>query len=599
MEVCWTLLLGHGASLSVLGIGSPVFADPASGRIQVSFAILNGQLERQFSDNFVFGNFTHELGHTLNMAHSQVNSEELFDGDPGNDGLAAAMFYRGPNDAGGLSRDDQAWISWLYPNPDSAGATGTIRGRVLLPDGVTGLQGIQVIARQVGDPQATAAGAVSGFFFQNASLFGLGGGLTDPARMGEFLIPGLPPGSYTVELAPLADFPTVPVPVGYLVGGPKFWHQGSSAHDDHSASSPIDVKAGQEVAGLDVVVNGDNLGDPKPVAERAPNMLPNAQSVTLPVVITGTVQSPSGGAAGHDVRSTDDLQRVYTVYLQDWTVVTAILSAADRGADLDLYLLGEQSGQQFIEDASTQDGTPPEVVQVRLPPGRHYFGVHVAGDRGSAYTLRLLATPAPDPDPAPATTAFTYLLISDVTPTSATAHWETTTDAPSVVYYNLPLREIGSTKQERVHTLSMPDLAPGSLSQVQAFAASTGGMDELDAPLTAATPPTAGGSPHIAASSSHVSFADGVELVTARLANAGTGDALNVRIAQLTPAPGWAFAVQAAFGASLPNALDAGGIGAGGAGAFVVLLVRTSGSAAARVTLHGTYTDASGTPLTF
>src|SRR5437899_1251484 len=76
-------LLGHGASLSVLGIGSPVFADPASGRIQVSFAILNGQLERQFSDNFVFGNFTHELGHTLNMAHSQVNSEELFDGDPG------------------------------------------------------------------------------------------------------------------------------------------------------------------------------------------------------------------------------------------------------------------------------------------------------------------------------------------------------------------------------------------------------------------------------------------------------------------------------------------------------------------------------------
>ncbi|HLB75640.1 MAG TPA: hypothetical protein VJO72_01255, partial [Candidatus Dormibacteraeota bacterium] len=91
-------LLGHRASLSVLGIGLPVLADPASGRIQVSFAILNGQLERQFSDNFVFGNFTHELGHTLNMAHSQVNSEELFDGDPDNDGLAAAMFYRGPDD---------------------------------------------------------------------------------------------------------------------------------------------------------------------------------------------------------------------------------------------------------------------------------------------------------------------------------------------------------------------------------------------------------------------------------------------------------------------------------------------------------------------
>jgi hypothetical protein len=53
------------------------------------------------------------------------------------------------------------------------------------------------------------------------------------------------------------------------------------------------------------------------------------------------------------------------------------------------------------------------------------------------------------------------------------------------------------------------------------------------------------------------------------------------------------------FGASLPNTLDVGGIGAGGAGSFAVLLLPTSGSASAGVTLHGSYTDASGTPLKF
>jgi hypothetical protein len=593
-------LLGQGASASILGIGSPFVADPASGRIQVSFALLNGRLDREFSDNFVYGSFLHELGHTLNLAHSQVNAEELYDGDPGNDSLAAVMFYRGPNDDSGPSRDDQAWISWLYPSPDTAGTTATITGRVLLPDGVTGLQGIHVIARRVGDPQVTAVGAVSGYTFQNPVVFGLGGGLSDPAHLGDFLIPGLPPGNYTVELASLVSFPTVPVPVGYLVGGPKLWHKGPAIQDDTTASSLLAVKAGQQISGIDIMVNGDSLGDLKPVAERAPNMLPNPQTVTLPAVISGTVDNPYGFAAGHDIQSTDDLQRVYSVYLSDPMVVTAILSTANRGADLDLYLLGEQAGQPFIEAAAVQDGTPPEVVQLRLPPGRHYFGVHVAGEGGSAYTLRLLATPAPDPIPATPTTAMVYLLIGDVTSTSATARWGTTSDAPSVLYYNLPIREIGSPKQERVHALSMTNLEPGGEGTVRAFAALQGDPDELEAPFTAATSAaTAGGSPHLALTSNHVEIFPGLELVTVSLTNAGSGDASQVKIQQLTPASGWAFAVPVFFGASLPNTLDVGGIGAGGAGSFSVLVLRTGGSAAAAVTLHGTYTDAAGAPLTF
>jgi hypothetical protein len=592
-------LLGQGVSAAVLGIGFPYIADPNTGQISVSFVILNGKLDQKFSDNYVFGSFTHELGHSLDMAHSQVNADELTDGDPTNDALAPAMFYRGPNDSGGLSLDDQAWISWLYPSPGFAATTGAIRGRVLLPDGVTGLQGIQVVARRVGDPQVTAVGSVSGFYFRNAPIFGLGGGDPDPARMGEFMIPGLPPGSYTVELTQLAGFPTVPVPVGYLVGGPKFWHQGSSAQDDPNASSLVEVKAGLEVTGVDIVVNGDNLGNPKPVAERAPNMLPNPQSVNPPVVISGSVESVNGAPAGHDIQSTDDLQRVYSFYLNEPMLITGILSAGAAGADLDLFVLGEDSGRLYIGDASAQDGTPPEVVQDRLPPGRYYVGVHQAGNLGTGYTLRLLATPAPDPTPASEPLVISYLLIGDVTPTTALAHWVTDLDAPSILYYNLPVREIGSTKLERVHALSMTDLAPGSQTEVDVLAGTPAGGDELGASLTTATAPAAGGSPHIVATSTHLQALQGVELVTVYLSNTGTGDARSVSIQQVIPASGWVFGAQVITGAQLPPSFDLGGIGAGGAGSFTALLLQSSGSSTAGLTLHGSYTDASGTPRAF
>ena len=225
-------LSGQGASEDIFGLAEPALLDPRTGQIAVSLAVFNGPLLDAFSDAFVLGTMVHELGHFVNMAHSLVNAPLLYDGNPDNDGLTPVMFYRGPNDPGTLSADDRAWYSWLYPSADAASRTGSIQGRVLLPDGVTGLQGIHVVARRVGDPQGTAVGAVSGWQFRSVT-----GGVNDPAVLGQFLIPNLPPGSYTVEVETLPDQPVVPVPPAYLVGGPKFWHQGSSAQDPPLASS--------------------------------------------------------------------------------------------------------------------------------------------------------------------------------------------------------------------------------------------------------------------------------------------------------------------------------------------------------------------------
>jgi hypothetical protein len=597
-------LLGAGASKGLQGFGLPDLVDRANGWIRGGYVILNGTLLDRYTDSYLLGACTHEIGHLLNLAHSQVNADELYDGDPTNDSLAPVMFYRGPNSTGGLSPDDIAWISWLYPSPDFAASTGSIRGHVLLPDGqMTGLQGIHVIARRAGDPQATAVSAVSGFVFRNAN-----GGSSDPARLGEFVIPGLPPGRYTIELRELDLFPGIPVPLSFLSGGPKFWRAGSSSQDNPSDSTPVVVGVGQEVSGVDVICNGASLGTPREVAAQEPNALPNAQVVTLPAVISGTVPDAASSAASPPIQPENNLQDVYGVDLHDATIVSAILSAARPGADLDLYVLGEAQGKRPVEAVSVQPGTPPELIQARLSPGRHYFGVHRAGSQGSAYTLLLLATPAPGPAGGLDFNVMSYVLIGDITPTSATARWHTTEDATSVLHYNRPLRESGSTTREQDHMLSLTDLAPQGPLPVEVYDRGRGtpgtfGLFALDEIATSITPAAASdpkGEPAITAESQAAPFGSPDEQqVEVRLANTGRGDAFQVKITQISLPSGWVNLTAPLPSGALPDTLNAGTIGAGGAGVLVVRLVRVSGSAAAEVTVHGTYTDAAGALMTF
>jgi hypothetical protein len=576
-------LLGDGASDAILGFGQPLFKDEATGHIQVSLVVLNGKLASDFTDRFVQGVIAHELGHWLNMTHSQVNAEQLLDGDPDNDGTSPVMFYRGPNDPGGLHADDRAWFAWLYPGDTSA--LGSIRGRVLLPDGVTGYQGVHVIARRLGDPQATAVSAISGFLFRNGDQ-----GSSDPNRLGEFVIPNLPPGSYTVEVQQLSDFPRVPIPAAPLLGGAKFWREGSSAQDPPTASTPIVVGAGQEVGGIDIVLNGESAGEPKAVAEQEPNQLPNGQPVSLPAVISGAVEDAGAGSGdGHDV---------YRVSLRDWTTVTAILSG-ERGADLDLDVLYLDHQSFVVLAESTEPNTSSETLQLRLPPGRYFFTVRRSGDRGSAYTLRLTATPSPEEADTAEAIWINYLIVGDVTTSGATLRWQTTGEAPSVVYYNRPRREVGSTARTREHAMTLADMPAGTRSQVEVRAASPDGDDTTEATCTTASPPAADGIARLVVRSTpRLVDYDLVEVVV-RLSNPGDADLQAVRIEQVTPAPGWELLGRVYAGASLPEGLDVGRIGAGGMGALVVRLVRLRGEEAPTLAVHGRYSDAAGVTRKF
>jgi hypothetical protein len=614
-------LIGRGASGVLVGFGLPV-VDAQSGQIDQGVMVLCDRAVETFGFGAGFFEWacTHELGHFLGLAHSQLNGEQMFDGDATNDDLSPAMYYPGPNTRGGLHRDDVAWFSWLYPSGEHAAGTGTIRGRVLLPDRSTGLQGVQVFARRVGDPQVTAVSAVSGFRFRGVfggiddfarvgdpRYRGLPGGEGEPELMGEFLLPGLLPGSYTLQLQSLDTLPGAPVPAGYLVGGTKYWRAGSTAQDPNTEATPILVNAGQEVSGIDIIVSGEDLGQPQPVAEQEPNGLLQAQRITLPAVITGEVSDSEDDGAGAPVDSDPELQDVYQVALRESTVITALLSTQEAAADLDLYLMRE--GQRSVIALSNERAGRLDSLQLHLPPGIYYLGVHRSGRTSSRYTLRLLATPAPAPSKEPEVAWISYVLLGDVTPTSAVLRWQTTLEAPSVVYYNRPLREIGSTRRERNHELVLPELSPSTQSLIQIkeqvdFLARSLGLSGIlgqsIVPVTTAVLPTANGVPHIVVRGS-VALLDGRDVaeVVLQLLNAGNGDAVSVHLNEVALPEGWALLSDTREETKLPDRLELGRIGAGGAGVFILRMTRTGGSADPRVTVRGRYTDATGREMTF
>ncbi|TWI04718.1 hypothetical protein IP90_00853 [Luteimonas cucumeris] len=245
-----------GAPDGVLGIASPEWADGAT--ITESWAVINGAAIDPADvngDDFV-GVMTHEFGHSINLAHSQTNGAIAFFGD-GSGPTDCALPYSGtltydhietmypyisPSQTGPAQstvdhRDDLSSLSNLYPAAGWPQDAGTIKGRILLTDGVNQISGINVIARNIADPYGDAISALSGDYAAGES--------TMPD--GSYTFNGLTPGAqYVVYVDGIVSggFSTPPSP---LPGGEEFWNtdeSGQASLDPRCTVSPITAQAG-------------------------------------------------------------------------------------------------------------------------------------------------------------------------------------------------------------------------------------------------------------------------------------------------------------------------------------------------------------------
>lgn len=293
---------------SVFGISTPEFGD-GNGHITESWTVLNGwgvdasdtgtegapDPDRVFGSDFeaftprgsnYAGVFTHEIGHALNLSHSQTNGQMVYQSNtyqpfyPGVPGCVDPLYsYTDPSadpaklidpatietmfpfiDNGGPGgaaqatvdiSDDITGISNLYPTAHYLADTGTISGVLRLKDGATQYSGINVIARNVANPLFDAVSDMTGSATQ---------GKVGPD--GHFSIRGLKAGaSYKVYIEEITGggYPTIQQ---MLLSQGEYWNAAESANpltDQACDATPIVIAAGVTQP-ADITFNGFNEG---------------------------------------------------------------------------------------------------------------------------------------------------------------------------------------------------------------------------------------------------------------------------------------------------------------------------------------------------
>lgn len=238
---------GITASLAgpgVLGFSSPEWAVDGTPDLTESFAVLNGASVEpgDFLGTWWQGVFTHEMGHGINLAHTQLNGAVAFFGDdigPAGCTLPYGGFPlisqletmypfidisigtgSGPDQGTVEMLDDVSSVSDVYPGAGWPLGYGTISGTIHGTDGFTQLTGVNVIVRNIDNPFGDCSSMLSGAFSQGHA------GLD-----GHYEFNGLTPGqAYVVYVDQIVagGFSTTPI---VLPGPEEFYNAARESFD--------------------------------------------------------------------------------------------------------------------------------------------------------------------------------------------------------------------------------------------------------------------------------------------------------------------------------------------------------------------------------
>ncbi len=197
------------AKKSIAGMGTP-FPKGNSKDIYGGIILLNGLLvngvntaaDPEITQEQFKAVILHELGHLLNLDHTQVNLESALSCSLTSEcstGVNIPTMFPElkSTEQIGLHRDDKVTISWLYPNQTFKDSFCFVQGEIKNAADGNPMPGVNVIARQVSDPQRDARSMVSGVLYPYS-----------PNRTlhGDYILSGLLPGfDYEVIYEELAS----------------------------------------------------------------------------------------------------------------------------------------------------------------------------------------------------------------------------------------------------------------------------------------------------------------------------------------------------------------------------------------------------------
>lgn len=166
----------------IAGVAAPLNRDSSSKVILNAFAVINGRLidgvsneENHEMDTTQFqGVILHELGHFLNVGHSQINlnlslscSEDFSDPNatcPGAEGITTMFPSSKTKDQFKFHRDDVVAMALLYPTDAFKEKYCMILGKIVNGKG-NGIPGINVVGAGVSNPIVDARSMVTGVYF--------------------------------------------------------------------------------------------------------------------------------------------------------------------------------------------------------------------------------------------------------------------------------------------------------------------------------------------------------------------------------------------------------------------------------------------------
>jgi hypothetical protein len=293
-------IFGFGSG--VIGVAGPTLFFASSGTIVKGFAMFNGDGVTSADGEIMVATMTHELGHIVNLDHTQVNGLPFLP-DCGNEtltfpGFAGAVAVGdvetmfpvlvrsgvSPHPMATLHRDDIAAVSSIYATASFTSNRGSISGTVVDFDGTTPIQGLNVVARNVADPFADAVSCVSGF------LYDPDGSSLPRSQRGAFEMNGLTPGaSYKVYIEEVAacfgrggQLGPVNPPLDLDPTDPAAFFEFWSGPRESDSDAPLDAEAivtaaGKETSGVRIVFNG--------ILPRVESVEPETASYAAPVEI--------------------------------------------------------------------------------------------------------------------------------------------------------------------------------------------------------------------------------------------------------------------------------------------------------------------------